>query len=301
MDQYSQPQPSFYQSEVAMEKPRNVIFETSPIKLILAIVLPGVISAVFTSVVPALVSRISTSNKAFAVYSLLEPIVIFAVTILLTFLLCKNKKEGIMALGLSFFVDSAVALLPSFAGIFQEENSFGIATTIVAFASSAINFVITIVLALYLTKNGENHAIAEPANGYFSTNRKYLIIAAVLITVLNYLVPMLLSNFFLTSVLNFASNLLLLVLLVVFCRVGIKSRKESLLFFGVFSLSSFVTDLYEGSVSFCANVLNIPMANIIIVAIIATLILLAVRVLLLVLMTREKKVDAVGTTEPQAE
>ena len=300
MDQYSQPQPSFYQSEVAMEKPRNVIFETSPIKLILAIVLPGVISAVFTSVVPALVSRISTSNKAFAVYSLLEPIVIFAVTILLTFLLCKNKKEGIMALGLSFFVDSAVALLPSFAGIFQEENSFGIAT-IVAFASSAINFVITIVLALYLTKNGEKHAIAEPANGYFSTNRKYLIIAAVLITVLNYLVPMLLSNFFLTSVLNFASNLLLLVLLVVFCRVGIKSRKESLLFFGVFSLSSFVTDLYEGSVSFCANVLNIPMANIIIVAIIATLILLAVRVLLLVLMTREKKVDAVGTTEPQAE
>ena len=300
MDQYSQPQPSFYQSEVAMEKPRNVIFETSPIKLILAIVLPGVISAVFTSVVPALVSRISTSNKAFAVYSLLEPIVIFAVTILLTFLLCKNKKEGIMALGLSFFVDSAVALLPSFAGIFQEENSFGIAT-IVAFASSAINFVITIVLALYLTKNGEKHAIAEPANGYFSTNRKYLIIAAVLITAVNYLVPMLLSNFFLTSVLNFASNLLLLVLLVVFCRVGIKSRKESLLFLGVFSLSSFVTDLYEGSVSFCANVLNIPMANIIIVAIIATLILLAVRVLLLVLMTREKKVDAVGTTEPQAE
>ena len=300
MDQYSQPQPSFYQSEVAMEKPRNVIFETSPIKLILAIVLPGVISAVFTSVVPALVSHISTSNKAFAVYSLLEPIVIFAVTILLTFLLCKNKKEGIMALGLSFFVDSAVALLPSFAGIFQEENSFGIAT-IVAFASSAINFVITIVLALYLTKNGEKHAIAEPANGYFSTNRKYLIIAAVLITAVNYLVPMLLSNFFLTSVLNFASNLLLLVLLVVFCRVGIKSRKESLLFFGVFSLSSFVTDLYEGSVSFCANVLNIPMANIIIVAIIATLILLAVRVLLLVLMTREKKVDAVGTTEPQAE
>lgn len=300
MDQYSQPQPSFYKGEVAMEKPRNVIFETSPIKLILAIVLPGVISAVFTSVVPALVSRISTSNKAFAVYSLLEPIVIFAVTILLTFLLCKNKKEGIMALGLSFFVDSAVALLPSFAGIFQEENSFGIAT-IVAFASSAINFVITIVLALYLTKNGEKHAIAEPANGYFSTNRKHLIIAAVLITVLNYLVPMLLSNFFLTSVLNFASNLLLLVLLVVFCRVGIKSRKESLLFFGVFSLSSFVTDLYEGSVSFCANVLNIPMANIIIVAIIATLILLAVRVLLLVLMTREKKVDAVGTTEPQAE
>ena len=300
MDQYSQPQPSFYQSEVAMEKPRNVIFVTSPIKLILAIVLPGVISAVFTSVVPALVSRISTSNKAFAVYSLLEPIVIFAVTILLTFLLCKNKKEGIMALGLSFFVDSAVALLPSFAGIFQEENSFGIAT-IVAFASSAINFVITIVLALYLTKNGEKHAIAEPANGYFSTNRKYLIIAAVLITAVNYLVPMLLSNFFLTSVLNFASNLLLLVLLVVFCRVGIKSRKESLLFLGVFSLSSFVTDLYEGSVSFCANVLNIPMANIIIVAIIATLILLAVRVLLLVLMTREKKVDAVGTTEPQAE
>ena len=300
MDQYSQPQPSFYQNEPFQEKPKSAIFETSPIKLILALVLPGLISAAFTGVVPALVSRISTSNKAYAVYSLLEPIVIFAVTILLTFSLCKNKKEGIMALGLSFFVDSAVALLPSLAGIFQEENGFGIAT-VVAFASSAINFVITIVLALYLTRNGEKREVAEPANGYFSTNRKYLIIAAVSITVLKYLVSMLLQNFLLTSVLTFVSNLLLLVLLVVFCRVGLKSLKDSLLFLGVFSLSSFVTDLYEGSVSFCANVLNIPMANIIIVAIIAALILIAVRVLLLVLMTREKKADAVRTAEPQAE
>lgn len=300
MDQYSQPQPSFYQSEVAFEKTKSAIFETSPIKLILAIVLPGLISAAFTGVVPALVSRISTSNKVYAVYSLLEPIVIFAVTILLTFSLCKNKKEGIMALGLSFFVDSAVALLPSLAGIFQKENGFGIAT-VVAFASSAINLVITIVLALYLTKNGEKHAIAEPANGYFSTNRKYLIIAAVSITALNYLVSMFLSNFFLTSVLTFVNNLLFFVLLVVFCRLGLKNRKESLLFFGVFSLSSFVTDLYEGAVSFCVDVFNIPMMNIIIVSIIATLILIVVRVLLLVLMTQEKKVDAVGTAEPQDE
>lgn len=300
MDQYSQPQLSFYQSEAAMEKPKNVIFETSPIKLILALVLPGLISAVFTGVVPALVSSINTSDKAYAVYSLLKPIVTFAVTIFLTFLLCKNKKEGIMALGLNFFVSSAVALLPSLAGIFQEENGFGIAA-IVAFASSAISFIVTIVLALYLTRNGEKHAIAEPANGYFSTNRKYLIIAAVSITALRYLASWLFSLFLLTSISNFAVNLLIFVLLLVFCCVGLKSRKESLLFFGVFSLSSVVMDIFTGFREFLINVVNMPVTYVYWISFIAIIVLIAVRVLLLVLMTREKKADAVRTAEPQAE
>lgn len=305
MDQYSQPQPSFYQSEVAMKKPRNVIFETSPIKLILAIVLPGVISGIIKAVQPLIIDWIvdyTDTNyvKWYSVLLILNAVLIFALTCIVTFSLCKNKKEGIMILGLNFFVGSVLKIFTDFIAIFQKEDGFGV-LTIITYAIFLLSLVATVLLTLYLTKHGEKHAIAEPINGYFSTNRKYLIVAAVSITALNYLIPMFLRDFLLTSVLNFASDLLFLALMLIFCSKAFKNRKDSLLFFGVFSLSSVVMDIFKGIREFLINVVNMPVTYVYWISFIAIAVLIAVRVLLLVLMTREKKVDAVGTTEPQAE
>ena len=119
MDQYSQPQPSFYQSEVAFEKTKNVIFETSPIKLILALVLPGVISGIIKAAQPLIIDWIvgytdTNYSKWYSILLILNAVLIFALTCIVTFSLCKNKKEGIMILGLNFFVGSVLKIFHNY-------------------------------------------------------------------------------------------------------------------------------------------------------------------------------------------
>ncbi len=313
MDQYSQPQPSFYQSEVAFEKTKNVIFETSPIKLILALVLPGVISGIIKAAQPLIIDWIvgytdTNYSKWYSILLILNAVLIFALTCIVTFSLCKNKKEGIMILGLNFFVGSVLKIFTDFIAIFQKENGFGV-LTIITYAISLLSFVATVLLALYLTKHGEKHAITEPINGYFSTKIEYLIIAAVLITVLEYFLSALILSIFssrgdwnlISSISKLASDVLILALMLIFCTKAFKNRKDSLLFFGMFSLSSVVMDIFSGFREFLINVVNMPATYVSWISFIAIAVLIAVRVLLLVLMTREKRADTVGTTEPQTE
>lgn len=313
MDQYSQPQPSFYQSEAAMEKPKNVIFETSPIKLILALVLPGLISGIIKAAQPLIINLIvdyTNTNyvKWYSILLILNAILVFALTCIVTFSLCKNKKEGIMILGLNFFVGSVLKIFTDFIAVFKKEDGFGV-LTIITYAIFLLSFVAVVLLALYLTKHGEKCEVAEPTNGYFITKRTYPIIAAVLITVLEYFLSALILSIFssrddwnlISSISSFASDVLILVFMLIFCAKALKSRKEGLLFFGVFSLSSVVMDIFAGFREFLINVINMPLTYVVWISFVSILILLAVRVLLLVLMTREKQTDAVGTTEPQTE
>lgn len=298
MDQYSQA--PIYQSEIAEQPKRRAIFETRPLKLFLAIFIPGLISGLVASLFPVISNLVVPDHMAivFRIYKMAKSVFDCAVTFLFVFKLCKTKKEGLMLLGLNYFVNLIFSVVTGSVSFFQIEERT-ILSYVISVVVSVLEFVLFVSLIYFLTKNGEKREVLIPRNnGYFGVKKPVLITATILLTVvfsffsmLVYeLIPQSGESDFALLISNFSEKVLYLIFMLIFCGVFLKSRSEKLLFLGVFGVTEYIKEFCSGFVNFLVSSLCVSISLVTpIYIIVKVVIVCAVRVLLLMLLTRERK------------
>lgn len=295
------PQPTDFQSERIEPQRKRPIFETSRLRLLPALLIPILVSYVFDMIMSEIAFEIYSTQSSmlgFDLYRLLSPVIAITLSCLCAFLFCNSKKEGMMLLGLRCFV-SAVFNVPGDIAAFFADNESGvyeISTGVISFLS----FAALIALALFLTKSGEKADFPEPENGFFSVKRKRLVLAAGSITGLRYLVPIFIAtilsrpsinidSLMIIRIQNLTDGVLFLALAAFFCARIIRSRRESLIFFGVFLIGDFVYRLFDAAIQVIKADFGINAEQFNILSIIKICLVIALEVFIVFLLTKEKK------------
>lgn len=311
MNQYQQPCPQDYSQNnyqpaaPAAPTRKNGVFETSLPLLLLAQIVVAIVTAAVNVIGPLIASKIyqsTMSEKGFIANQFISPFIISVATLLCAFLICRSKKDAVMLLGLGFFVDSVFTVLTSVFNFFKNYVHSSVAT-IVTIALSALSFAVLIALTVCLSTGGKDLKRPLPESGYFSASRASLIVVAVVVTALCELLPWLVfellsmssisipadNSYLYSAVGTIVQNVLFLAIILVFCFVKLRNIEESLLFFGLFQITISVTSVFS-RVSSAAPLLGVMSAEKVayIAAAITIVVSIALKVVLILLMTKKK-------------
>lgn len=281
MNQYPPPQAPINPEPVSVLKKKSAVFETSLSRLILAMLIPGIISGVLKELLPLLYSNELGSTLIDFLRFIPIPLVTAVLNFIFAFTLCKNKKDGIMLIGLNYIIGYVFEIPNTAVDVFKAIKGNDVNHwffTVSKYLIPVLAFIAFVLLASYLTKHGEKREMPEPENGYFLTPGKNLLLAAVTIPaicqVIQYAAYFLAGDrlrqivhsafgnqddyyyssqatqtIFLGSV-SIVLSIVFVALLFIFCFVRLKYRSEILLFLGAFGIGGLVTGVVSGICSF---------------------------------------------------
>lgn len=284
MNQYPPPEVPINQEPVSVLKKKSAVFETSLIRLVLAMLIPGIISGVLKALLPLLYSNELSSTLINFLRYIPIPLVTAVLNFLFVFSLCKNKKDGVMLIGLNYIIGYVFEIPNTAVDVFKAIKGNDVNHwffTVSKYLIPVLAFIAFVLLASYLTKHGEKREMPEPENGYFLTPKKNLLLAAVTIPaicqIIQYIAYFVVEDRLTKIIFNtfgpqndyfsdaqsvvalhtifsgsisIVLSVLLVALLLIFCFVRLKYRSEILLFLGAFGIGGLVTGVVSGICSF---------------------------------------------------
>lgn len=322
MNQYPPPQVPINQEPVSVLKKKSAVFETSLIRLVLAMLIPGIISGVLKALLPLLYSNeLSHTLTEFLCYIPI-PLVTAVLSFIFAFSLCKNKKDGVMLIGLNYIIGCVFEIPNTALDIFKAIKGDNINYwffTASKYLIPVLAFIAFVLLASYLTKHGEKHEMPEPENGYFLTPGKNLLLAAVTIpaicNIIQYIAYFVFgdrlreriysafgnqADYFASAYSDQATqtifsgsisivlSVLLVALLLIFCFVRLKYRSEILLFLGAFGIGGLVRGVVSGIIQFIFYLLGIIIDKYTVLNIIQFVLSIVINAVFVLLLMREK-------------
>lgn len=318
MNQYPPPQAPINQEPVSVLKKKSAVFETSLARLVLAMLIPGIISGVLRELLPLLYSNELSSTLINFLRYIPIPLVTAVLNFIFVFSLCKNKKDGVMLIGLNYIIGYVFEIPNTAVDVFKAIKGNDVNHwffTVSKYLIPVLAFIAFVLLASYLTKHGEKREMPAPENGYFLTPGKNLLLAALTIPaicqIIQYIayfvvedrLTKIIFNTFgpqndyfsdAQSVVNLTTifsgsisivlSVLLVALLLIFCFVRLKYRSEILLFLGAFGIGGLVTGVVSGICSFLTYMSSFRNA----IYIINSVAVVGIDVLFVLLLMRER-------------